>query len=150
MDTPDIFARLRNGETIPAADPQAYKMREASLVTKRLLLQMNRSSDPEETRRLLSLITASDIDKSTVVFTPLYINYGKHTKIGKNVFIHFDCIFLDLGGITIEDHVLIAPRVSLLSEGHPLSRKDRQALVPGRIHLKRTRGSGRAPRCWQA
>src|SRR4051794_13911301 len=112
-------------------------MREASFATKKLLVQMNNSSDPAEVRRLLSLIVGSEIDESVAVFTPLYINYGKHTKIGKNVFINFDCTFLDLGGITIEDNVLIAPKVSLLSEGHPISPADRQSLVPGHIHIKK-------------
>jgi acetyltransferase-like isoleucine patch superfamily enzyme len=133
----DIFERLRNGETIPSADPEAYKLREASFATKKLLVQLNSSSDAEEIRGLLSQITGSEIDESIAVFTPLYINYGKHIKIGKNVFINFDCVFLGLGGITIEDGVLIAPKVSLLSEGHPVSPKERQALVPGHIHIKK-------------
>lgn len=133
----DIFERLGNGETIPSNDPQAYKMRDASYATKKLLIQMNNSSDPAEIRILLSRITNSEIDESVAVFTPLFINYGKHTKIGKNVFINFDCTFLDLGGITIEDNVLIAPKVNLLSEGHPLAPENRQSLVPGPIHIKK-------------
>lgn len=133
----DIFTRLRDGETIPSGDPEAYKMRDASYATKALLIEMNNASDPAEVRRLLSQITGSEIDESIAIFTPLYINYGKHTKIGKNVFINFDCIFLDLGGITIEDNVLIAPKVSLLSEGHPILPADRQSLVPGHIHIKK-------------
>ena len=133
----DIFDRLRNGETIPSNDPQGYKMRDASYATKKLLIQMNNSSDPAEIRILLSQITNSEIDESVAVFTPLFINYGKHTKIGKNVFINFDCTFLDLGGITIEDNVLIAPKVNLLSEGHPLTPENRQSLVPGPIHIKK-------------
>ena len=133
----DIFERLRCGETIPSSDPEAYKLREASFATKKLLVQLNNSSDPAEIRNLLSQITGSEIDESVAVFTPLYINYGKNTKIGKNVFINFDCVFLDLGGITIEDNVLIAPKVSLLSEGHPVSPTERQSLVPGPIHIRK-------------
>lgn len=136
-NTNNIFVRLRAGETIRPEDPQAYRMREASYATKALLIQMNNSSDPVEIRRVLGKITESEIDESVAIFTPLYINYGKHTKIGKNVFINFDCTFLDLGGITIEDNVLIAPKVSLLSEGHPVSPANRQSLVPGHIHIKR-------------
>jgi len=98
---------------------------------------MNNSSSPTEIRDLLSKITDSKIDSSVDVFTPLYINYGKHTKIGKNVFINFDCTFLDLGGITIEDNVLIAPKVSLLSEGHPVSPENRHSLMVGHIHIKK-------------
>lgn len=137
MDKSDIFERLRNGETIPANDPQAYRMREASYATKKLLVQINNSTDPVEIRYLLSQITDSVIDESVSVFTPFYINYGKHTQIGKNVFINFNCIFLDLGGITIEDNVLIAPNVSILSEGHPVSLENRHSLVPKSIHIKK-------------
>src|SRR3954470_3505199 len=133
----DIFQRLRDGEIIASNNPDAYKFREASFATKKLLVQLNNSSDPAEIRDLLSQITGSKIDESVAVFTPLYINYGKNTKIGKNVFINFDCVFLDLGGITIEDNVLIAPKVSLLSEGHPVSPNDRQSLVPGHIHIRK-------------
>jgi acetyltransferase-like isoleucine patch superfamily enzyme len=133
----DIFERLQKGEIILSSDPQAYRMLEASFDTKKLLVQMNNASDPKEIRNLLSQITGSQIDESVAVFTPLYINYGKHTKIGKNVFINFDCVFLDLGGITIEDGVLIAPKVSLLSESHPISPDQRHSLVPKPIHIKK-------------
>ena len=133
----DIFGRLRNGETILPGDPEAYKMREASFDTMKLLVRMNNSADPAEIRKLLSQITESEIDEGTTVFPPLHINYGKNTKIGRNVFINFDCTFLGLGGITIDDNVLIAPKVSLLSEGHPISPEGRQSLVPGHVHIKK-------------
>jgi len=137
MKIKSIFERLRDGETIHATDPEGFKLRDASFDTKELLVKMNNSSNPTEIRDLLSQITGSEIDKSVDVFTPLYINYGKHTKIGKNVFINFDCTFLDLGGITIEDNVLIAPKVSLLSEGHPVSPQNRHSLMVGHIHIKK-------------
>jgi len=136
MSNRNIFKRLRNGETILPNDPEAYRMREESFATKKLLVQMNSTPDPDEIRNYLSQITHTEIDESVVVFTPLHINYGKHTKIGRNVFINFDCVFLDLGGITIEDDVFIAPKVSLLSEGHPTSLEDRHSLVPKAIHIK--------------
>lgn len=135
--TADIFARLRRGESIPFDDSESHRLRDAAYVTRKLLLQLNQSADREEMRALLSQITGSEIDASTAIFPPLYVNYGRHTKIGKNVFINFDCVFLDLGGITIEDGVFIAPKVSLLTEGHPLSPVNRHSLTVGHIHLKR-------------
>jgi acetyltransferase-like isoleucine patch superfamily enzyme len=135
--TADIFERLRNGETIPSNDPQAYQMMEASFATKQLLVQMNNASNPQQIREWLGQITHATIDETTNIFTPFHINYGKHTKIGKHVFINFDCVFLDLGGITIDDNVLIAPKVSLLTEGHPTSIEDRHSLVPKPIHIKK-------------
>jgi len=137
MSVPKIFERLRAGETISPTDPQAFEMRAASFATKKLVIQMNNTSDPAEIRDLLTQITGSKIEESTTIFTPFHINYGKHTTIGKNVFINFDCVFLDLGGITIEDNVLIGPKVSLLSESHPVSPEERHSLVPKPVHIKR-------------
>jgi acetyltransferase-like isoleucine patch superfamily enzyme len=133
----DIFERLRDGETVEGGDKQAGQLLAESYATKTLVLRMNNAADPAEVRRLLGAITGREVDETVHVFTPLHINYGKNTKIGKNVFINFDCVFLDLGGITIEDGVMIAPKVSLLSEGHPVPPSERQCLIPGHIHIKK-------------
>ena len=135
--TTDILTRLRNGETVRFDDPEYHKLRDVAFATRKLLLQLNQSADPEEMRDLLGRITGSEIDESSAMFPPFYINYGRHTRIGKNVFINFDCVFLDFGGITIEDGVFIAPKVSLLTEGHPLSPEKRHSLTVGPIHIKR-------------
>ena len=97
MTDKDIFTRLRNGEPVPFTDPQAHRMMEESYATKQLLLRMNNSPNPNEIRQLLSEITQTPIDETVNIFTPLYINYGKNLRIGTNVFINFDCVFLDLG-----------------------------------------------------
>lgn len=137
IDTADIFKRLRNGETVLSNDTEAHKMIAASYATKKLLNQMNNSADPSEIRALLGEITGSKIDETVTLFPPFQMNYGKNTEIGKNVFINFDCVFLDLGGITIEDGVLIAPKVSLLSEGHPIDPENRSSLMVAHIHIKK-------------
>ncbi|WP_316803720.1 DapH/DapD/GlmU-related protein [Pedobacter nototheniae] len=132
-----IFERLKNGETIMPNHPDGAQLREASYATIKLLQKLNNSSDALEITKILSEITDAKIDESVAVFPPLYINYGKNISIGKHVFINFDCIFLGLGGIIIEDNVLIGPKVSLLSEGHPLDPNQRGGLVPGKIHIKK-------------
>lgn len=137
MTNPNLFTRLLKGEIISPNDPEAHQMRDASFETKKLLVQMNNATDATDVNHLLSQITGTQIHESVAVFTPLYINYGKNTKIGKNVFINFDCVFLDLGGITIEDGVFIAPKVSLLTEGHPINPAERNSLIAMPIVLKK-------------
>ena len=133
----DIFQRLLNGEAVPFSDPEYFRIIKACNGTRELLVHLNGASSPNEIRKLLSEITGSETDATTMVFPPFQINYGKNTKIGKDVFINFDCTFLDLGGITIDDQVMLGPKVSLLSEGHPVSASDRQTLTAGPIHIKR-------------
>lgn len=132
-----IFESLKNGEPVLASHPQAAQLREASYATIKLLGQLNSSYEPDEIRAILSEITSIAIDKSVAVFPPIHINYGKYLSIGKNVFINFNCTFLALGGITIEDNVLIGPEVKLLSEGHALSPTERHSLIPGKIYIQK-------------
>lgn len=132
----DIFERLLAGEIILPTDPQISRLKEAAFVVKELLNQMNNSSNPEEISEILSRILNKEIQDVTV-FTPIYINYGKHINIGKNVFINFDCTFLALGGITVEDDVLIGPKVSLITENHPLNPQERKGLIGKPIHIKK-------------
>lgn len=136
MEQKNIFQKLYSGEAVPFSDVEYSQVHHACNETRKLLVRLNQEADPAEIRKLLSAITGAEIEPTTSMFPPFQINYGKNTKIGKNVFINFDCTFLDLGGITIDDNVMIAPKVSLLSEGHPVAFSSRQTLTTGKIHIK--------------
>jgi acetyltransferase-like isoleucine patch superfamily enzyme len=133
----NIFTRLLNGERVQFNDADYHQIIDACNETRKLLVRINTETDLDEIRKLLRNITGSEIDASTSIFPPFQINYGKNTRIGKNVFINFDCTILDLGGITIEDNVMIAPKVSLLSEGHPVSANERHTLTAGKIVIRK-------------
>jgi acetyltransferase-like isoleucine patch superfamily enzyme len=94
----------------------------------RLTPGLNASTSIDEMRERLSELIGSVIDKSSTVFVPFYTNFGRHIRIGKNVFINHACSFLDLGGITIEDHVQLGPRVNLVTENHPIDPAKRKYL----------------------
>lgn len=132
-----IFERLQSGESIPIDDPQRHQIAEVVVKTIKLVAELNACGDVNIVRRLLSEITGTSIDESTTLFPPFSINIGKFTRIGKNVFINSDCSFLDMGGITIEDKVFLAPKVSLLTEYHPLDPSIRHNLLVKPLHIKR-------------
>lgn len=83
----------------------------------------------EQIRALLADITGTEIDDSLHVNLPFYSDFGRHIRIGKNVFINSGAMFTDLGGITLEDNVLIAPRVNILTVNHPENPAQRRGLV---------------------
>ncbi len=97
---------------------------------------LNASTSIDEIRMRLSDIIGYDIDKSTVVFVPFYTNFGRHIRLGKNIFINHACTFLDLGGITIEDNVQIGPKVNLITENHPIDPNNRKTLDLKSIYIK--------------
>jgi acetyltransferase-like isoleucine patch superfamily enzyme len=133
----DILERMRDGEPIRLDDPQYYKVLEVVNRTIGLSAQLNISTGVVEIRERLSKIICSKIDESTTVFAPFYTNFGQFIQIGKDVFINHACSFLDMGGITVEDNVLIGPKVNLITENHPLDPLDRRALICKPIVIKR-------------
>ncbi len=133
----DIFSKMLAGGVIQNNDPQFYKVFEQVTATKKLSIALNLASDPDEIREIMSKIIGKTLDNSSTVFTPFNTNFGKHIAIGKNVFINHGCTFLDLGGITIEDDVLIGPNVQLITENHPLNPNERKALVLDSILIKK-------------
>ena len=133
----DIFDRLRAGEPVPLDDPEYLKIAEEVDRTMRLTRELNAATDVDEVRHYVEKIVGEEVDESTTIFPPFHINVGKHTSLGRNVFINHACSFLDLGGITIEDEVMISARVNITSEGHPVDVDRRKTLVPGEVVVER-------------
>lgn len=98
---------------------------------------LNASTTMDEMRERLSDLIGKPIDKSTTVFVPFFTNFGRHISIGKNVFINHACTFLDLGGITIEEHVQIGPKVNIITENHPVDPSQRKHPDLKRVHIQR-------------
>jgi acetyltransferase-like isoleucine patch superfamily enzyme len=140
----DIFERMLAGGLIRNDDPQMPLVWEIVFRTIRLSAALNISTHVDESRELLSEIVGGEIDNSTTIFIPFYTNFGKHIRIGKNVFINHACSFLDLGGIVIEDDVQIGPRVNLITENHPLDPFARKSLDLKSILIKRNAWIGAA------
>lgn len=90
----------------------------------------------EEKNKIISEIIGEKIDKSVDIMLPFYTDFGKHIKFGKNIFINIGVMFTDLGGITIEDKVLIGPGSKLLSVNHPVNPEKRRGLEVAPILIK--------------
>lgn len=72
------------------------------------------------------------------VMTPVVAVHPEKVKIGKNVHVMNNVLFMSAGGITIDDETRIAANVQLISNNHDLH--DRDILVCKPVHLKRN--------CW--
>lgn len=90
-----------------------------------------------EVRQLVSEITGQKISSTTEIRLPFYTDYGHNIKLGKNVFINSNVMMVDLGGITIEDDVLIGPGACLLSVNHKLNPSQRKALELKPVIIKK-------------
>jgi acetyltransferase-like isoleucine patch superfamily enzyme len=81
--------------------------------------------DLDARRHLLTEIFGKPVPESLSVLPPFYCDYSLGATFGEKVFINQGCFFLDFGGITIGDRVMIGPRVTLTTGGHPVEDEDR-------------------------
>ena len=102
----DIFTRDLAGELIDMNDPEFERIKEIILETTRLTSELNSGHhSPERVRELFSQIIGKEVDCSTWIIPPFYVDYGKNIQVGKNFFMNQCCTFMDRGGITIGEGV---------------------------------------------
>ena len=90
----------------------------------------------DEIRQLLSEITGERVDPSNEIRPPFFTDNGFNTHLGKHIFINTGVTFADLGGIYIEDNVLIGPGAKLLSINHPIPAAHRHEMELQAVRVK--------------
>ncbi len=74
----------------------------------------------EEYNALIKDLFLDNIGENSRVMPPVTVVRGNSVKIGKNVVIMNNALFMAAGGITIEDDVLVAANAQLISNNHDL------------------------------
>ena len=131
-----IFEKMLAGGVIANTDPEMRAVWEVVQRTIELSARLNSATTIAQIRHLLSQIINKPIPSSTRIFIPFHTNFGQHITLGENVFINHGCSFLDLGGITIEDDVLIGPKVNIITENHPIDPANRKSLDLAKVVIK--------------
>lgn len=87
----------------------------------KLCYQINKAEPmSEHLLHLIKELFEDRLDSTSFLTPPLQIDYANRIEIGKNVFINNNFICMSHGYVTIEDGVMIAPRVTLLTANHDL------------------------------
>ena len=89
----------------------------------------------EEYDRLVQQLFDGKIGEGSRVMPPLNLVCASEVTIGRNVMIMGGCLMMSRGGITIDDDVMIAANVQLISNNHDLY--DRQLLICKPVHICR-------------
>jgi acetyltransferase-like isoleucine patch superfamily enzyme len=119
--------RVRNEQRLPTRTPESRAFAERVRLVMTLTARLNALPfDDLDTRRtLLTEIFGKPVPDSLSILPPFYCDYGLGASFGERVVINQGCFFLDLGGITIGNRVLIGPRVTLSTGGHPVEPDER-------------------------
>lgn len=74
----------------------------------------------KEIQERWSELTGQAVDETFHLIPPVFTDHGVNIRVGRNVFVNQGCRFNDVGGIEVDDDVMLGPDVSLITSGHPL------------------------------
>jgi len=113
--------KMLRGELYYAMDPELVAERHE---TEMLLARLNASTDLKERDSLLRSLLASFGDGG-VVRSPFFCDYGYNIHVGRDVFVNFNCVLLDVVAIYIGDGTQVGPNVQIYTADHPRERQTR-------------------------
>lgn len=117
-------------------DKITQEERELMFKQSKLLFKLNHTEPmTEEYAALLNELLDNNIGENSTITTPFAGAAFDKIKIGNNVFINNNCLAMARGGITIEDDVMIAGNVQLLSNNH--DEYERQILTCEEIIIRK-------------
>ncbi|MEU4567455.1 sugar O-acetyltransferase [Micromonospora sp. NPDC023956] len=85
--------------------------------------------DAEGRAALFAQIFAGPLPDSVRIFPPFFTDYGLGTEFAEDAFVNQGCTFLDQGGIRIGAGVMIGPKTSLVTSGHPVPPAERREYI---------------------
>ncbi len=108
-------------------DPGDTDLSAARRRARDLLADFNRTRDFERIRRdELQTRLFGSAGSDLRIEPPFYCDYGTHIRFGADVFLNFNCVFLDCNLITVGDRTLIGPAVQIYAATHPMDAEVRR------------------------
>ena len=84
------------------------------------------TATPAERRVLLGRIMAA-VGEGAVIRPPFFCDYGFNIHLGRDAFLNFNCVVLDVAAVHIGDGAQIGPAVQIYAADHPRDAAGRRA-----------------------
>ncbi|MFN3615058.1 MAG: sugar O-acetyltransferase [Rubrimonas sp.] len=113
------------GELYRPGDPE---LQAESAAAKAWMVRYNAAlaASPAERRALLRERLGS-VGEGAVIRPPFHCDYGWNIHLGRDVFLNFNCVILDVCAVTIGAMTQIGPGAQLLAADHPRDAATRDA-----------------------
>ena len=69
----------------------------------------------------------AEVGEGAYIRPPFHCDYGYNISLGRDVFLNFNCVILDVVKVTIGDRTQIGPGVQILTADHPRDHAQRRA-----------------------
>lgn len=83
---------------------------------------MGYTKEAEEEKQKILRELFAEMGENAYIQAPYHAMWGgHHVHLGKNVYVNFNCTFVDDAQIYIGDNTMIAPNVTIIAASHPVS-----------------------------
>lgn len=113
--------------------PEFQAMSERVLRATELTSRLNVLPFDDEAGRaaLFEQLLGRPLPERVTIYPPFFTDHGLNLELSERVFINQNCTFLDYAGIRLAERVMIAPRVTFITVGHPVDVEDRRVWLTG-------------------
>ncbi|MFF5566231.1 DapH/DapD/GlmU-related protein [Streptomyces sp. NPDC012623] len=80
---------------------------------------------------LFEQILGRPLPARVTVYPPFYTDHGLRLDLAERVFINQNCTFLDYAGIRLGERVMVGPKVTFITVGHPVDPSERRGWLSG-------------------
>ena len=104
-------------------DPSSKELLADKFAARQVCLAYNECESAENLEKLRNLFAIAG--ENLFIKPPFRCDYGYNIFLGDNVFINFDCVFLDAGRISIGSNVKFGPKAMIFAVDHPIQARIR-------------------------
>lgn len=110
--------KMLTGQLYHASCPE---LQAEQIANKHWMQRYNNSAELlNEQRHGLLLEHFAAVGDGAVIRPPFHCDYGYNIHLGRNVFMNFNCVILDVCPVSIGDDCQIGPAVQIYTADHPL------------------------------
>lgn len=119
----EIETIMNSGKIYQVMDLTAQDIHYSEYLQKmELYNSLGYTSKGEKAKQSILKELFAEIGENSYIQAPYHAMWGgHHVHLGKNVYINFNCTFVDDAQIFIGDETMIAPNVTIVAASHPVS-----------------------------
>ena len=110
------FEKMRSQQLYNFSDPEIIVSLEHA---KRLCTRLQTVTITDDNYRELIEDLVPGIPEDSVICPPFHCDHGNGLRLGRNVFLNYNCTILDGAYVTIGDNVKIGPNCQIYTPQHP-------------------------------
>ena len=124
---------MSGGRLLPIHGPEFAAMAERVLRVTELTSRLNVLPFEDEAGKaaLFEQILGRPLPARVTIHPPFYTDHGLRLDLAERVFVNQGCTFLDHAGIRLGERVMVGPKVTFITSGHPVDPAERKLYLTG-------------------